>query len=66
MAIVSSTLAALNSGDRFNLVCHPFGWEIQDNREHRVVEIFHDGDRARAAYSTLTKATPATGGSVDG
>lgn len=56
MAIVNSTLAALNSGDRYNLVCHPFGWEIQDNRAHRVVDIFHYEDEALAAYAKLTKA----------
>jgi hypothetical protein len=55
MAIVNSTLAALSSGDRYNLVCHPFGWEIQDNREHRVVDIFHEEAPARQAYAKLTE-----------
>lgn len=57
MAIVKDTFAALNSGDRYNLVCHHFGWEIQDNRTHQVVEIFHDDeDAARQAYAKLMKA----------
>jgi hypothetical protein len=56
MAIVKDTFAALNSGDRYNLVCHPFGWEIQDNRAHRVVGIFHDDEEAaREAYYKLTE-----------
>ncbi len=60
MAIVDSTLAALSSRDRFNLVHHShLGWEIQDNHEHRIVSLHFDEDEARAAYAALNQADPA-------
>lgn len=56
MAIVNSTLEALSSGDRYNLVNQGVGWEIQDNREHRIVDLFFDEQQAREAYIALTDA----------
>ncbi len=57
MAIVNSTMDALSSRDRFNLVRQfNLGWEIQDNREHRSVSIHFDEAAARAAYAAILKA----------
>lgn len=55
MAIVNSTVQALSSGDRYNLLNQGAGWEIQDNFEHRIVGLFFDEQEAREAYAALVR-----------